>query len=97
MPLRVMDLVSLRQELMERAEAGVPVAVLCREAGISRETFYVWRRRWEAAGAAGLASRSRRPLASPGQLGPALEDLIVALATARPRDGPDKIRRPPHA
>lgn len=93
MPLKVMDLVSLRQELMDKAEAGVPVAVLCREAGISRETFYAWRRRWEAGGAAGLAPRSRRPHASPGQLGPALEDLIVALAKERPRYGPDKIRR----
>lgn len=92
MPLKVMDLVSLRQELMEKAEAGVPVAVLCREAGIARETFYVWRRRWEADGAAGLAPRSRRPLSSPGRLDPALEDLIVALAKQRPRYGPDKIR-----
>ena len=72
MPLKVMDLVSLRQELMERAEAGVPVAVLCREAGISRETFYVWRLRWAAGGPAGLAPRSRRPLSSPGQLDPVL-------------------------
>lgn len=93
MPLRVMDLVSLRAELMEKAEAGVPVAVVCREAGISRETFYYWKRRWETGGAAGLAPRSRRPHASPGQLGPALEDLIVALAKERPRYGPDKIRR----
>jgi transposase InsO family protein len=93
MPLRVMDLVSLRQELMEKAEAGVPVAVLCREAGISRETFYVWKRRWAAGGRAGLAPRSRRPLSSPGQLEAALEDLVVALARERPRYGPDKIRR----
>lgn len=92
MPLRVMDLVSLRLELMEKAEAGVPVAVLCREAGISRETFYVWRRRWAAGGAAGLAPRSRRPHSSPGQLDAGLEELIVALAKQRPRYGPDKIR-----
>jgi transposase InsO family protein len=93
MPLKVMDLVSLRVELMEKAEAGVPVAVLCREAGISRETFYLWRRRWAAGGAAGLVPRSRRPLGSPGQLAPVLEDLVVALAKERPRYGPDKIRR----
>jgi transposase InsO family protein len=92
MPLKVMDLVSLREELMEKAGAGVPVAVLCREAGISRDTFYVWRRRWAAGGPAGLVPRSRRPHASPGQLDPELEDLIVALAKERPRYGPDKIR-----
>jgi transposase InsO family protein len=92
MPLKVMDLVSLRQELMDKAGAGVPVTVLCREAGISRETFYVWKRRWEAGGAAGLVPQSRRPRSSPGQLAAALEDLIVALAKERPRYGPDKIR-----
>jgi transposase InsO family protein len=92
MPLKVMDLVSLREELMEKAGAGVPVAVLCREAGISRDTFYVWRRRWAAGGPAGLVPRSRRPHASPGQLDAELEDLIVALAKERPRYGPDKIR-----
>ena len=55
------------------------VAAFCAEHGISRETFYVWRRRYRAEGLAGLEPRSRAPRTSPGRIGGDVEDAIVAL------------------
>lgn len=57
--------------------AGVNVASLCRDAGVSRKTFYKWRARFEAEGLAGLQTRSRRPKRSPARVAVGLEDRIV--------------------
>ena len=38
------------------------VAMTCRYFGISRHTYYNWRRRYEQLGPEGLRERSRRPL-----------------------------------
>src|SRR5829696_8506731 len=56
------------------------VAAFCREHGISRQTFYKWRRRYlDAGGPAGLEERSRRPDKSPSRVAAAVEDEIVRL------------------
>lgn len=55
------------------------VSAFCREHGISRETFYVWRRRYRAEGLEGLEPRSRAPKTSPRRTSAATEDAIVAL------------------
>ena len=39
---------------LRRAEAGTPVAQLCRELGISEQTFYRWRRKFASMGVAEL-------------------------------------------
>ena len=39
------------------------VALTCRYYGITRQAFYLWRRRYEAGGLAALRDRSRRPAA----------------------------------
>src|SRR5687767_3571003 len=57
----------------------VNVSALCAELGISRQTFYKYRRRWQTEGPAGLVERSRRPLSSPSQTPFEVEDLIVRL------------------
>lgn len=61
--------VSMEQRLavafLSCAGGPVNVAAFCREQGISRQTFYVYRRRFEAEGIAGLLPRSRRPHTSP--------------------------------
>jgi probable HAF family extracellular repeat protein len=44
-----------------------PVAQACRDFGISRQTGYVWLRRFDAQPGAELADRSRRPRLSPGK------------------------------
>ncbi len=38
-----------------------PFTALCQEFGISRPTGCLWRKRYQAAGLAGIAERSRRP------------------------------------
>lgn len=65
---------------------GVTVTSLCAELGISRKTFYEWRRRYDKEGPAGLEPRSRRPLSSPGQIPPWLEQRIVRLREELPVD-----------
>ena len=58
---------------------GVNVAAFCREHGISRQTFYVWRRRYLAGGLDGLEQRSRAPRSKPGRIDDDVEDAIVVL------------------
>lgn len=53
------------------------VAQFCRDSGISRQTFYKYRRRFREDGIAGLQELSRRPLRCPGQTPVEIEELIV--------------------
>src|SRR3954453_13515856 len=46
-------------------EVSGNVAATCRYYGISRQCYYVWRRRYDADGVEGLKDRSSRPHASP--------------------------------
>jgi transposase InsO family protein len=65
---------------------GVTVTSLCAELGISRKTFYEWRQRHDKEGPVGLEPRSRRPLSSPGQIPPWLEQRIARLREQLPLD-----------
>ena len=65
---------------------GVRVKDLCAELEISRQTFYKYKRRWEAEGPAGLVERSRRPQRSPGLIPVELEDEILRLRKSLPLD-----------
>ena len=58
---------------------GVNVSAFCVEHGISRETFYVWRRRFNAHGLEALTPVSRAPKTSPRRIGADIEDAIVAV------------------
>ena len=66
------------------AQVSVPVSELCAQLGISRQTFYKYRRRFEREGPAGLVERSRRPLRSPQLMSAQLEDDIVRLRKELP-------------
>lgn len=61
--------------------AGEPVNVarVCREAGVSRKTFYKWASRYRGEGLAGLEERSRRPLSTPRRTPEWVEEVIVGL------------------
>ena len=93
MLLKVMDVVELRLAVVREVRSGSWSA---REAaarhGVGKTQVYQWLGRYAAEGAAGLVPRSTRPLRSPGQLDPAVEDQIVAWRKDRPRWGAKKIR-----
>lgn len=57
-----------REVLVQRVRAGVPVAVVAREAGISRQTVYKWCRRAVEASPAALQDRASTPHHSPTRL-----------------------------
>jgi transposase InsO family protein len=59
--------------------SAVNVSAVCREAGVSRKTFYKWVARYRAEGLEGLEERSRRPRRSPGQVPSEVEDQVVRL------------------
>lgn len=61
------------------ASEDLNVAAFCRDSGVSRETFYFWRRRYLAEGLAGLEPRSRAPKSSPRRISADAEDAVVAL------------------
>jgi transposase InsO family protein len=61
------------------ASEEVNVSAFCREHGISRQTFYEWRRRYRTEGLDGLEARSRAPKTSPQRIAADIEDAIVAL------------------
>lgn len=55
------------------------LTALCREFAISRQTGYVWLKRYRSVGAAGMVDRSRRPHHSPSRTGAEVEARVVAL------------------
>ena len=61
--------------------AGEPVNVskVCREAAVTRKTFYKWAARYRDGGLPSLEERSRRPLSSPARTPGWVEEAIVAL------------------
>ncbi|GAB1344804.1 hypothetical protein MASR1M101_39310 [Gemmatimonas sp.] len=57
-----------REVLVQRVRAGVPVAVVAREAGVSRQTVYKWCRRAEENAPNALQDRASTPHHSPQRL-----------------------------
>ena len=80
-----------RVELVVRAGRGESMSALCAEYAISRQTGYVWLRRFREQGVAGVQELSRRPLRSPGQTKGEVEARIVALRRERPDWGARKL------
>jgi transposase-like protein len=59
-------LTTWRFKVLRQAQEGVQsVARTCRHFGISRKTFYKWKRRFADHGEAGLCDRARTPHRSP--------------------------------
>jgi transposase InsO family protein len=77
--------------LLEPERTGASVTEVCRRHGISRETFYEYRRRYLREGAQGLEDRSRRPHRSPGRIPAELEVEICSMRRAHPRWGARRI------
>jgi transposase InsO family protein len=69
------------------------VTELCREFQISRQTGYVWLRRYQAGGSPQVFDRSRRPLNSPSRCSDEIEEEVVALRLRYPDWGAPKLRK----
>jgi transposase InsO family protein len=65
------------------------VTQVCAELGISRDSYYRYRRRFTVEGLTGLALRSRAPKSSPTRTGHAMSELIVAARRQLEREGWD--------
>jgi|SRR5580692_5528616 transposase len=65
---------------------------LCQEFGISRPTGCLWRKRYQEAGLAGIAERSRRPRQSPARTTAELEQRVVQMRQRYPDWGARKLQ-----
>ena len=70
-------------------EIGVRAA--CRTMGVHHSTYYRWKRRVDRWGLEALRVRERRRPRMPNELGPHLEQRILAFSLARPGLGPKRI------
>jgi transposase InsO family protein len=71
------------------AAGRATVTQVCAGLGISRDSYYRYRRRFSAEGLAGLQLRSRAPKYSPTRTGEAMTELIVAARQQLEREGWD--------
>lgn len=93
MPWQEQSVMSVRTEFVTLVrQGGISFAEACRRFGVSRPTGYTWWRRFQAAGLAGLADRSRRPHRSPRQTDAALEQAVLVVRDQHPTWGGRKIR-----
>lgn len=72
-------LVAWRWRLLSRASDDGNVARTCRHFGISRKSFYKWKRRLDEHGQGGLADRARVPHVSPRATAPEVVSKILYL------------------
>ncbi|MFJ9908823.1 IS481 family transposase [Streptomyces sp. NPDC101152] len=72
-----------RRLLVERVDAGRPVAHVAAEMGISRPTAHKWIRRWRLEGENGLIDRSSRPRTTPHRTAPTTEARVCRLRQDR--------------
>ena len=92
MPWKTMDVHQQRVEFVIAAKRGLqPFRSLCEEFGISPPTGYLWLRRDEQHGIAGIAERSRRPLASPARTSAGLEQRVIEVRRQYPDWGARKL------
>lgn len=73
------------------------VSAVCRDLGVSRDSFYRYRHRFEESGWVGLLPRSSRPRSSPSRTPSAIEELVVQLRHELTRQGWDAGARSIHA
>jgi len=66
---------------------------LCARFGVSRETGYVWLRRYRQYGIGGLVELNRAPHRHPNQTSTEIEAAVLELRQAHMRWGPRKLRR----
>jgi transposase InsO family protein len=84
-------LFGFRLRCLTLAEELGNVTAACRAMGIERSTYYRWKAKVDRWGLEALRVRERRRPRMPNQIGPHLEQRILAFALARPGFGPRRI------
>jgi transposase InsO family protein len=84
-------LVGYRLRLFTLADELGNVAQACRLMGVHRSTFYRWKRQVDRWGLEALNVRERRKPRMPNEIGPHIEQRIVAFSLAHPGFGPRRI------
>ncbi len=93
MPWKTMDVQEQRvQFVVAASRREKSFTALCQEFGISRPTGMLWRERYQQAGLAGIAERSRRPQRSPWQTAAELEEQVMAVRQRYPDWGARKLQ-----
>ncbi len=93
MSWKEVSIVSLRKEFVMLAISNNSnIRELCSSYGITPRTGYKWLRRFKAQGEEGLADHSRRPVHSPSQTPPDIEQAVLDVRTKHPAWGGRKIR-----
>jgi transposase-like protein len=93
MPLKETCPVEERIALFREYETGVfTVSELCRRRGISRETFYVWKRRRESGEARWFEELSHATASCPHATSDRVAERIIAVRRRFPHFGPKKIK-----
>src|SRR5262245_25696022 len=93
MPFRETNPVAERIALMRDFKTGVfTVSELCRRHDISRETFYVWRRRWASGEAGWFEERSHAVASCPHATDGRVADRVIAVRRRFAHFGPKKIK-----
>jgi transposase InsO family protein len=84
-------LFGFRLRVFTLAEELGNVAAACRAMGIERSTYYRWKQKVDRWGLEALRVRERRRPRMPNQLGPHLEERVIAFALGHPGFGPRRI------
>jgi transposase InsO family protein len=93
MPWKSMDIREQRVRFVVAAlRRERSLSRLCQEFGISRPTGRLWLERYRAGGVEAVAERSRRPLHSPRQTAPELEQAVIDLRLRYPDWGARKLQ-----
>ena len=83
-----------RMRFVMEVECGEEsVSDVCRKYGVSRETGYVWLRRYGEGGVEGLRDLGRAPLRHPNQTAERIEEAVLELRRAHMKWGPRKLKR----
>ena len=91
MALVDLSVVEQRYRVVLEVRAGARVGEVAARVGVSRQTVHEWLRRYRDEGLAGLADRSRRPLACPHQVGAEIEVEVCETRRVHPGWGAKRI------
>src|SRR5579863_6559849 len=93
MPWKASSVMEEKLRFIFQHDAGESMTELCHKFGISRETGYVWLRRYQQTGVAGLCELNRAAHRHANQTPKDIEEMILELRQTHMRWGPRKLKR----